>query len=219
MESIYCSLRRPSIAPSSTPSAFRPQSIATSSNSGISLLSLPRKRKITFLDTSATSLKAPTTLARIENMDMMQLMLDFELARGPLLAFCIFLFVTFMIFSFYFVFFLHLAFSWSLIVGWAGRTRVNTYSTIHKGLDLLVADIFENMPVPNISTDVPAWNKLHESYYECLSAFAKSNLYDHGVFVFAHCASVSVSRIIFDWTHTCDFYVAKDWFGMIDLDL
>ena len=96
---------------------------------------------------------------------------------------------------------------------------MNTSSNIHNGLDLIFADIPENLPVPNISTEVPVWNKLHESYYECLFAFAKSNLYDHGVVVLAHCASASVSRLIFDWAHTYDFYVAEDWFGMADLDL
>jgi hypothetical protein len=96
---------------------------------------------------------------------------------------------------------------------------VNTSTTTHKGLDLLFADIPENLPVPNISTDVPAWNKLHDSYYECLFAFAKSNLYDQGVLVLAHCASATVSRSILDWAHTYDFYVAEDWFGMNDLDL
>ena len=79
---------------------------------------------------------------------------------------------------------------------------MNTLSTTHKGLDLLFAYIPENLPVPNISNDVPAWNKLDESYYECLFAFAKSNLYDHGVLVLAHCASAGVSRIFFDWAHT-----------------
>jgi hypothetical protein len=101
----------------------------------------------------------------------------------------------------------------------AGRSRVNTSSSTHNGLDLIFADVPENLPVPNISTDVPAWNKLHDSYYECLFAFAKSNLYDHGVLILAHCASASVSRSIFDWAHTYDFYVAEDWFGMTDLDL
>ena len=100
-----------------------------------------------------------------------------------------------------------------------GRFRVTTSSTVHKGLDLLFADIPENLPVSNISTNVPAWNKLHESYYECLFAFAKSNFYDHGVLVLTHCASAIVFRIVFYWTHTYDFYVAKYWFGMNDLDL
>ena len=77
----------PSVAPSSTPLAFDPQSIATPSHSGTSLLSLPRKRKAALLDPSATSLEAPNTLALIKNMVMVQLVLDFELAGGPLPAY------------------------------------------------------------------------------------------------------------------------------------
>ena len=101
----------------------------------------------------------------------------------------------------------------------ASRSRVNTSTTIHKGLDLLFADIPENLPVPNISTDVPTWNKLHELYYECLFAFAKSNLYDHGVLVLAHCASANVSKSILNWAHTYNFHLTEDWFRMNDLDL
>jgi hypothetical protein len=40
-----------------------------------------------------------------------------------------------------------------------------------------------------------------------------------GVLVIAHCTSTIVSRTVFDWAHTYDFYVAEDWFGMNDLDL
>ena len=65
----------------------------------------------------------------------------------------------------------------------ADRSCVNISSNIHNGLDLIFADILENLPVPNISTEFHAWNKLHKSYYECLFTFAKSNLYDHGVIV------------------------------------
>ena len=96
---------------------------------------------------------------------------------------------------------------------------MNTSCTTHKGLNLLFADIPKNFPVSNISSDVPAWNKLHESYYECFFAFEKTNFYVYGVLVFAHCVSAIVSRIVFDWTHTYDFYVTEDWFGMNDLDL
>ena len=77
----------PSLAPSGTPSAFRPQSLSTPSHSGTSLLSLPRKRKAALLDTSATSSESPNTLALIENVDMVQLMLDSEVAGGPLPAY------------------------------------------------------------------------------------------------------------------------------------
>ena len=50
-------------------------------------------------------------------------------------------------------------------------------------------------------------------------AFAKSNLYDYGVLVLAHCASAFVSKTIFYWAHTNDFCVTEDWFGINDLDL
>jgi hypothetical protein len=43
---------------------------------------------------------------------------------------------------------------------------VDTSSTTHKGIDLFFVDIPENLPVPNISTDVLAWNKLYDSYYK-----------------------------------------------------
>ena len=221
----------PSAAPSITPSASRPQAIATPSDSNTSLLSLPRKRKAALLETSATSSDSPSTFSLIENVDMVQLMLDCDLEGGPLPAYtriqefiakvCVFFIgihqTPFHLVCIFFPssFFLM---NFSLQAG-EGRSRVNTSSTHHKGLDLLFADIPENLPVPNVSTDVPDWNKLHDSYYECLFAFAKSNLYDHGVLVIVHCASASVSRLIFDWAHTYDFYVAEDWFGMADLDL
>ena len=223
----------PLAAPSLTPSASRPQIIETPSHSGTSLISLPRKRKAAILETSATSSESPTTLALIENVDMVQLMLDCDLAGAPLPAYTriqdfiakvrIFpISICLLCFPFIWLpyFFPSSCFLiiFSLQVG-QGRSRVNTSSPAHNGIDLLFADIPENLPVPNISTDVPDWNKLHDSYYECLFAFAKSNLYDHGVLVIVHCASASVSRLIFYWAHTYDFYVAEDWFGMADLDL
>ena len=77
----------PSLAPSITPSASRPQTNATPSHSGTSLLSLPRKRKAALLDTTATSSDSPNTISLIENVDMVQLMLDSEVAGGPLPAY------------------------------------------------------------------------------------------------------------------------------------
>ena len=95
----------PSVAPSGTPPAFGPQSIATSSHNVTSVLSLPRKRKADLLDTNVTSSEVPNTLALIENMDMVQLMLDSKFTAGPLPAYtciqefitkvCMFLFVIF----------------------------------------------------------------------------------------------------------------------------
>lgn len=104
----------------------------------------------------------------------------------------------------------------------AGRTRSNTKPKLHTGIDLLFADVPENLRVPNISaslSDIPRWNKRSSSYFEVLFAFANANLHDDGVLVFAHAADPEVSSSIYNWAHTEEFYVAEDWFGMNDLDL
>ena len=104
----------------------------------------------------------------------------------------------------------------------AGRTRPNTKPKVHTGIDLLFADVPENLRVPGISAssaDVPQWNIRSATYFEVLFAFANANLHDDGVLVFTHAADPEVSRSIHNWAHTEDFYVAEDWFGMSDLDL
>ena len=77
----------PLVVPPGIPSAFGPYPIATPSQSGTSLISLHRKRKATLLDTSFTSSEVPNTLALIKNVNMMQLMLESELAGGPFPAY------------------------------------------------------------------------------------------------------------------------------------
>jgi len=164
---------------------------------------------------------------------MVKLMLESELAGSPLPAYTriqdFIAKVRFAFFSIFFLFYSLILLNYSICfvsvlisffwqVG-AGRTRVNNHSDVHKGLDLLFADIPENLPVPNISTDVPAWNKLPDSYFECLFAFANSNLHDDGVLVLVHCASPSFAKSIYDWANTYEFYIAEDWFGMNELDL
>ena len=103
-----------------------------------------------------------------------------------------------------------------------GHTRPNTKPKVHTGIDLFFADVHENLHVPSISAsplDVPMWNKRSSTYFEVLFAFANTNLHDNGVLVFAHAVDPEVSRSIHNWAHTEEFYVAKDWFGMNDLDL
>jgi hypothetical protein len=104
----------------------------------------------------------------------------------------------------------------------AGRTRPNTKPKVHTGIDLLFADVQENLRVPGISassSDVPQWNIRPATYFEVLFAFANANLHDDGVLVFAHAADPEVFISIHNWAHTEEFYVAEDKFGMSDLDL
>ena len=104
----------------------------------------------------------------------------------------------------------------------AGRTYPNTKPKVHMGIDLLFADVPENLRVPNVSvssSDVPPWNKRSSTYFEVFLAFASANLHDNGVLVLEHAIDPEVSRSIHDWAHTEEFFIAEDWFGMNDLDL
>ena len=87
----------------------------------------------------------------------------------------------------------------------AGRSRPNTEPKVHTGIDLIFADVPENLRVPGISassSDVPLRNIRSDNYFEVLFAFANANLHDNGVLVFAHAADPEVSRLIHNWAHT-----------------
>ena len=156
-------------SPTATPSAPVPDPIAAPSHSGATIPSVPRKRKAVAPDTSATSSERSSSLSLIENVDMGELIEDLMKMKVPpptyrriqefLTKVC--MSFTFFIHSFnavphsifYFDFFWFLAFQ----VG-VGRTRPNTKPKVHTGIDVLFADVSENLQVPNISSskvDVP----------------------------------------------------------------
>lgn len=103
-----------------------------------------------------------------------------------------------------------------------GCTRSNAKPNVHTDIDLLFADVPNNLRVLRISTsflDVHAWYKRFVTYFEVLFAFANTNLHNDGIIVFAHAADRDVSRSIHNWAHREDFYIAKYWFSMNNLDL
>ena len=80
------------------------------------------------------------------------------------------------------------------------------------GIDLLFADVPENLQVPHISTssqDIPHWNRRTTSYFGALFAFVKKNLHDDSVIVFTHAADLEVHAEIHDWAYTKSSYVAE----------
>ena len=56
-------------------------------------------------------------------------------------------------------------------------------------------------------------------YFEVFFAFANTNLHNDGILVFAHTVDPDVLRLINNYAHTEEFYIAKHRFGMNDLDL
>ena len=219
-------------SPTATPFAYAPDLVAAPSHSGTTISLVPHKRKVVTFDISATSSERSSSLSLIENMDMEELIKDLMKTKIPPPAYCriqefltkVCMPLSCFIYSFnpvpysifYFYFFWILAFQ----VG-AGHTCLNTKPKVQTGIDLLFVDVPENFRVSGISlssSDVPQWSKHSSTYFEVLFAIANTNLYDDDVIVFAHAADPDVSRSIYNWAHTEDFYVAEDWFGINDLD-
>jgi hypothetical protein len=63
-------------SPTATPSAPPPNHVAAPSHSGATIPSMPRKRKVVALDTSATSSERSSSLSLIENVNMGELIED-----------------------------------------------------------------------------------------------------------------------------------------------
>jgi len=70
-------------SPSATPSAIAPDLVPTPSHSGVTLPSVPRKRKALAPDTSATSSEKSSSLSLIENVDMGELIEELMRTKVP----------------------------------------------------------------------------------------------------------------------------------------
>lgn len=89
----------------------------------------------------------------------------------------------------------------------------------HTGIDLIIADIPENLPVPGISTSVPDWNKRAKSYTEDVFEMADAYLHDDGALVLIHCDDRALMREIEDKAHQYDMVLLKDWWGINEMHL
>ena len=77
-----------------------------------------------------------------------------------------------------------------LQVGFGRTRRVSSPQCKHTGLDLIIADIPENLPVPGISasfTSVPPWNMRSEGYVESIFEFGDAYLHDDAAILLFHC--------------------------------
>ena len=74
-------------SPTGTPSAALANPVVAPSHNGVTIPSVPRKRKVVALDTSATSSKMSSSLSLIENVDMGELIEDLMKTKVPPLTY------------------------------------------------------------------------------------------------------------------------------------
>ena len=90
----------------------------------------------------------------------------------------------------------------------------------HSGLDLIIADVPENLPVPLVSSSaVPEWNKRSEGYFEYLFSFAAANLHDDAILLVIHPHDPALLLDLQNWAYTFEFELLRDWWGLNNLYL
>jgi hypothetical protein len=92
----------------------------------------------------------------------------------------------------------------------------------HFGIDLIIADILENLPVLSASNPpsvVPPWNSQDPEYVVSIFEFSSYYLQNDGVLLLIHNNDQKLTADIFDQAETYDFVMHKDWWGINDLEL
>ena len=92
----------------------------------------------------------------------------------------------------------------------------------HFRIDLIIADIPENLPVPSVSNPpsvVPPWNSRDPEYVVSIFEFASHYLQNDGALLLIHNNDRKLTADIFDQAETYDFVMHKDWWGINDLEL
>ena len=90
-------------------------------------------------------------------------------------------------------------------------------------LDMLIADIPDNLPVPGISnpsTTVPDWNKTNvDDFVEILFAYAVQHLFDDGAILMFLLESPSIRNDVLGWATEYSYNMYKGWWGINKLRL
>ena len=92
----------------------------------------------------------------------------------------------------------------------------------HTGIDLLIADIPEGLPVPNVSspsTAIPDWNALPSGFVESIFIFAETFLHDDAALLLFHCDDPNIHNEVVEWAQEYGFKVHRDWWGVNELRL
>ena len=109
-----------------------------------------------------------------------------------------------------------------LQVGFGRTRRVSSPQCKHIGLDLIIADIPENLLVPGISapfTSVPPWNMRPEGYVESIFEFGDAYLHDDAAILLFHCDDRALYSEVEEAAKQYNFRLCKDWWGINDIAL
>jgi hypothetical protein len=90
------------------------------------------------------------------------------------------------------------------------------------GVDLMIVDIPEGLPVPIVSsppTSVPEWNSADESFLPLVFDFGGSLVHDNGALLLFHKDDLKLRADIRGYANAYNFKILKEWTGINRLPL
>ena len=93
-------------------------------------------------------------------------------------------------------------------------------SATHTGINLLIVNILENLPVLVVSSSaVSDRNRQLEDYFEVFFTFAAAHLHDDAILLAIHPNDAATNHAFQNWSFTFDFELVQDWWGLNGLHL
>lgn len=92
----------------------------------------------------------------------------------------------------------------------------------HLGVDLIIVDIPENLPVPLVSnppTVIPPWNSREKDYVYDIFYFASLYLQNDGALCIIYNNDQALATEILEEASATKFVLYKDWWGFNELGL
>jgi hypothetical protein len=87
------------------------------------------------------------------------------------------------------------------------------------GVDLMIVDVPENLPVPNISATIPPWNALDKNFVDLAFDFANNHIHDDGALLLFHAEDPSLNSKLRAFMKAYHFRLFKEWMGVNRLRL
>jgi hypothetical protein len=85
------------------------------------------------------------------------------------------------------------------------------------GVDLMILDIPDDLPIPHLSspaTAVPDWNKLRPKFLDNVFDFASSSLQDAGAILIFFSDDLNLKATLRGFNNTYGFKVFREWMGI-----
>lgn len=116
-----------------------------------------------------------------------------------------------------FLFFLHFK-----QAGRGGQRRLGGVLKREACLDLIIADMPDGLPVPDLSSprsEIPSWNELEEDWAEGIFEMARESLQDDGAILIFHPDILSVRVATDALAEAYGFISLHDWWGINEMPL